>query len=83
MIVKNITLVAFGKKLKIIRNSYQWKVFYLGNAGKKREAHDLFIPSSIKQDDVLTSVTDLLHESATVLNNLDLNPFKTGNRRIF
>jgi len=55
----------FGRKLEIFKNQGKWKVFILGADGKKRIANDIFIPSDMKECDLMIYLEDLLHEWAT------------------
>ncbi len=62
-------LIAYGRKIEIVKMENRWKVFYLGNEGKKRTAHDILIPSGLKEDELKNYIEDLLHEWATPSNN--------------
>ena len=62
-------LNVYGKMVEVVRDDGYWKVFYLGNEGKKRLAIDIFVPSSTKGEDVVTYIADLCHEWATPLRN--------------
>jgi len=57
-------LEVFGKLLEVVRDGDLWKVFYLGNEGKKRPAVDILIPSEVKQEDVAEYLADICHEWA-------------------
>ncbi len=60
----------FGrKKVDIIQSDMKWKVFILGADGKRREANDIIIPSTVKEDQLIEYLDDLLHEWATNKNN--------------
>jgi hypothetical protein len=60
----------FGKKLvEVSRIDGAWQAFYVGNEGKKREAKDIVIPSSIAESDIKEYIADLFHELATVSNS--------------
>ena len=56
---------AYGRKLQIIREEDCWRVFELGNEGKKRSATDIRIPNGIEYADILGYLGDLLHEHAS------------------
>ncbi len=43
----------------------EWRAFYTGTEGKRRDARDIEIPAEIDRDEVATYVADLLHERAT------------------
>ena len=63
-------LNVFGKKvIEVIRKDNEWKVFYLGNEGKKRKAEGLVIPSSINESEIEEYIADLFHEMATPSNS--------------
>ena len=66
---------AFGRILDIERRDNKWIVFDKGNEGKRRQASDIVFPSSLKQDELMTFLDDLLHESASVSfpNIIDLD----------
>lgn len=60
---------AYGRKIEVVRNGEAWIVFYLGNEGKKRTAHDVFIPSHVKDGELKQYLEDVLHEWATPANS--------------
>ncbi len=59
----------YGKKIEVVRIDEKWHVFHLGAEGKKRDAHDIFIPSSVRKDELKSYLEDLFHESATPENS--------------
>ncbi len=59
----------YKRKLEIIKNNGTWTVFILGSDGKKRVSHDIFIPSSVSQENMETFLEDLLHEWASPGND--------------
>ena len=61
-------LNVFGRIIEVMREEGRWKVFCLGNEGKKREAHNIVIPSSLKEEDLTKYIADLCHEWATPAN---------------
>lgn len=61
-------LKVYGKKIEVIQAKKGWKVFYLGE-GLKRLAPDLFIPQSIRENEVVNYLADLCHEWATEKNS--------------
>lgn len=69
---KNMKINVYGQIIEILRRDDKWKVFYLGSEGKKRNANDILIPSTLKRCDLINYLEDLFHESAS-----------TGNRKIF
>ncbi len=56
---------AYGRDLEIVWDSGRWKVFELGNEGKKRASRDVVIPGSVREDEIVGYLSDLLHEYAT------------------
>ena len=58
-------LNAFGRELEVSRVGGRWKVFDLGNEGKKRLARDIVIPESIGESELVGYLSDLLHEHAS------------------
>jgi len=60
---------AYGRKIEVIRLSDSWAVFYLGNEGKKRTAHDIIIPAYLKAEEIKSYLEDIFHECATKDNN--------------
>jgi len=57
-------LDVFGKKLEIVRAGGKWLVYYTGNEGKKRKAHDIRIPDDLTEPEIAEYVSDLCHELA-------------------
>ncbi len=62
-------LNAYGRKIEIVKSDAKWKVFFLGEEGKKRIADDIFVPSDFKQKVLKNYIEDILHEWATAENN--------------
>ena len=60
----------FGKYIEVIQRNSQWVVLYLGNEGTKRLADDIFIPSDIKESQLLGYLSDLCHEWARENHNI-------------
>lgn len=67
--MKNMKLNVYGKKIEVSKISGNWTVFYLGNEGKKRAAHDIVIPHELKENEIINYIEDLFHEWATPSNN--------------
>ena len=42
----------FGRSVLVERCADGWEAFYLGSEGKRRRAEDLFIPSTIPEEEV-------------------------------
>ena len=62
----SMKLDIFGRmSLEVKRSGQEWQCFLLGEEGKKRKAREIHIPSSVKDDDVIEYLEDLLHEWAT------------------
>jgi hypothetical protein len=64
----------FGRSVLVERCADGWETFYLGSEGKRRRAEDLFIPSTIPEEEVERYLADLCHEGAT--------PGNTGVERV-
>lgn len=62
-------LNAYGRKIEIVKMADNWIVYFLGNEGKKRTAHDIIIPSEIVNNEIIQYLEDILHEWATSSNN--------------
>ena len=59
-------LDVFGRKiLRAERGSKGWRLYYLSDDGKKRPATDIVVPRSVKEDELVAYLEDLLHEWAT------------------
>ena len=59
----------YGRKIEIVKSLNGWDIFYLGNEGKKRTAHDIIIPMDLKEPEIVDYLEDLLHEWATAKNH--------------
>ncbi len=57
-------LNAYGKRIEVVKMSDSWVVYYLGNEGKKRTAHDILIPYDLQKEEIQNYLEDLLHEWA-------------------
>ncbi len=57
-------LNVFGKEVEVSRIDDEWKVYYLGNEGKKRIANDISIPNHVPHSEVVAYISDLCHEWA-------------------
>jgi len=44
--MKSLKFDVFGREVLIIEKGDGWKVFYLGNEGKPRQAQDIDVPES-------------------------------------
>ncbi len=55
----------FGRALGIARREGEWRAYYLGSDGKRREAREVVIPPSVPESELPRYLTDLFHESAT------------------
>jgi hypothetical protein len=61
-------LDVFGQPIEAIRTEGRWRIYYLGNDGKKRPASDIVVPLSIREEDLAGYLEDLRHEYATPEN---------------
>ncbi|MCB1896609.1 MAG: hypothetical protein H6945_18465 [Zoogloeaceae bacterium] len=55
----------FGRPIEVVREGGRWRVFYLGNEGKRRPAADIEIPSEVTADTLEGWLDDMFHEYAT------------------
>lgn len=56
----------YGRKvIEVVRNTTSWKVYYCGENGVKRPAHDVRIPDDIKTENIPQFLDDALHEWST------------------
>jgi hypothetical protein len=62
-------LNVYGRKMEIVKSAENWKVFFLGDEGKKRPVYDIIIPQDLKENEIINYIDDLFHEWATPLNN--------------
>ena len=67
--VKTLKFDVFGRDVLIRREDNEWRVFYLGNEGKRRPATDIIVPPDIEQSKLTQYLDDLLHEWATDRND--------------
>lgn len=54
-----------GRLIEVTRSGNAWKVFHLGNEGKKRLADDVIIPAEVAESEIVTYLADLYHEHAS------------------
>jgi len=66
---KSIKLNVFGKHVLSVRTNEGWSIFYLSNDGKRRPAHDIFVPEFVSESEIETYLADLCHEWATEKNS--------------
>ncbi len=59
----------YKREIEIIKAHGTWTVFMLGSDGKKRVSHDIFIPSTVSEENMETYLEDLLHEWASPGND--------------
>ncbi len=64
-ITHSIKLDVFGRRMVALRTENAWSVFYLGSDGKRRPAIDVFVPSWVKESDLVEYLVDLCHEWAS------------------
>jgi len=62
---KSMKFNVYGRLVSVQKTEQGWKVFFLGNDGKKRPANDIIIPSIIGQEEIEDYLSDLCHEWAT------------------
>jgi len=59
-------LDVFGRKVLVERTTRGWRVYYLGEEGKRRLADDLMVPSFITESEIRRYLADLCHEWASI-----------------
>ena len=59
---------AYGRELEILKKGGSWRVFDLGNEGKKRPASDIAISPAVDANQFSEYMSDLLHEYASQRN---------------
>jgi hypothetical protein len=63
-----LRLEVYGRRFAAVHGSSGWRVFHLGNDGKRRAA-EISLPPSLPQAEVAEFMADLLHEIATPRHN--------------
>ncbi len=58
-------LDVFGCKVLAERTNGGWRIYYLGEEGKRRLADDLMVPSFITESEIRRYLADLCHEWAS------------------
>ncbi len=58
-------LNVYGRPVEVLCTAGEWRVFYLGNEGKKRIAQDIMLPKGLSESEVLGFISDLCHEWAS------------------
>ena len=57
-----------AQRVEVLRRDEAWRVFYLGDEGKKRLAADIVIPAGVAECDLAQYLADVRHEFATPRN---------------
>lgn len=65
---KTLYFDIFGMRIAIVGVPGNWSAFLLGNDGKRRPA-EFIVPSDLAEHELCNYLADLMHESATPLNN--------------
>lgn len=65
----HIKLNVYGKMVSAQKTEQGWKVFFLGDDGRRRPATDLIIPSYITEEEIEGYLSDMCHEWATNKNS--------------
>jgi hypothetical protein len=63
--MQQIKLDVFGRLVLATRNETGWKIYYLGEEGKRRPAPDIAVPPEIGEADLDKYLADLCHEWCT------------------
>ena len=67
--MKSLRFDVFGRDVLVVETDGGWRVFYLGDEGKRRPALDITVPSSIAESEMTQYLDDLCHEWATDRNS--------------
>ena len=62
---EKMTLDVFGRKVMILKSATGWQIFYMGDDGKRRPAHDIMVPNFVTESELIDFIYDLCHEWAT------------------
>jgi len=63
-------LNVYGRKIEIVRLEDRWAVFYSGEEGKKRTAHDIFILPDLVENEIQNYLEDVFQCSHGYLSYL-------------
>ena len=55
----------FGRRILLERQATGWRAWYPGADGKRREATDVRIPETVREEDLALFLADHFHEDAT------------------
>jgi hypothetical protein len=55
----------FGRRFEVIKESGKWRVYLLGQEGKKRPVPDVIMPPSISEEEIYRYLEDIFHEYET------------------
>lgn len=58
----------FGRIIGVEKKNNEWKPYYLGNEGKRRDA-DFIIPTETTEEEIAHYLAVLFHEAATPERN--------------
>ena len=65
----SIKIDVFGRLVLAVKSEHGWRMYYLGEDGKRRPADDLILPPSLATDELVSYLADLCHEWATEKHN--------------
>ncbi len=66
--MQSIKLDVFGRPVVAMQTLEGWKLFYVGEEGKRRPAPDIIVPADVREADLEMYLADLCHEWCTALN---------------
>ena len=55
----------FGRPMAVERSDSSWRVYFLGDEGKRRLAHDVLIPDSVTEAELERYMFDVFRELAS------------------
>ena len=65
----SIKIDVFGRLVLAVKSDNGWRIYYLGEDGKRRLADDLMLPPFLAADELISYLADLCHEWATEKHN--------------
>jgi len=54
--------IVFGRMYEVKRKDGRWRVYLMGQEGKKRFLPDMIIPSSVSEEKISGYLEDIFHE---------------------
>jgi hypothetical protein len=66
--MQSIKLDVFGRLVLAVQTGDAWKMYYIGEEGKRRPAADITVPADIGESDLEIYLADVCHEWCTTEN---------------